>query len=363
MVGLYIGSVTPNAGKNLASIALGLVLRQHGYSVGYMKPYGEHPRKVDDKTGDADALLIQEVLGQNTDPELLTPVVVPANIRAVTLRGGNALERVSEAYQHLSCGHDAMLVGGAGSLFHTGHSRGLDGISLIRRLGLRTILVERYHRHPDGGGIDHDAILHAASVLGDAFAGVLLNDLPETYLRDAEEVLVPFLSEQGVPVLGLIPHDPLLNAIRASELAVRLDGRLVSGGKGSQRLVEGFLIGTMQVENFMTHFRRMTNGATIVGGDRTDLQLVALEGKCPCLILTGNLPPDDMIRARSEAYGVPVIVVREDTYTVARKMEEILNSQKLRELVTIRRGADIVASALDFTAFLAQTGIRKGENR
>lgn len=363
MVGIYIGSMAPASGKNLACMALGLVLRRDGHSVGYMKPYGERPRKVDDRTGDIDAMLVQEVLNQNADPEMVTPVVVPANIRATPLRGGNALERVGAAYATLARDRDVMLVGGTGAIFHTGRSRGLDGLSLVRRLDLRVVLVERYRHNAEGGGVDHDAILYAADVLGDALAGVLLNDLPEAYMRDAEEVLVPFLEEQGVRVLGLVPHDPLLHAIRASDLAVRLGGRLVCGGKGAQRLVEGFLIGTMQVENFMSHFRRHANTATIVGGDRTDLQLVALEGRCPCLVLTGNMPPDDLIRERSETYGIPVIVVREDTYTVARKMEEVLNSQKLRDLVTIRRGADIVAGALDRATLLAQTGIPKGENR
>lgn len=360
MVGIYIGSVSPNAGKNLASIALGLGLRQQGYSVGYMKPYGKRPRIVEEQTGDAEALLIQDVLGLETSPELVTPVVVSPNLRSMNLHAGNRLEKVSTAYHTLATQHDIMIVGGTGALFHTGYAHGIDGHALIRRLGLKVVLVARYYRHPEGGGIDYDAILHASSILGDALVGVLLNDLPECYFRDANDVLIPFLEQHGIPVLGQVPHDPLLNAIRASELAIKLDGRITAGGRHAQRLVEGFLIGTMQVENFMTHFRRAGNAATIVGGDRTDLQLMALEGKCPCLILTGNIAPNDIIRTRAEEFGVPVIVVREDTYTVARKMEEILNRQKLRELVTIRRGADIVASSFNFTAFLTQTGIQKG---
>ena len=185
MVGIYIGSTAAAAGKNLACMALGLVLGRDGRSVGYMKPYGQRPRMVDDRTGDIDAMLVQEVLGQNADPEVVTPVVEPANIRAMSLRGGNALERVGAAYTALARGRDVMLVGGTGSLFHTGRARGLDGLALVRRLDLRVVLVERYHPHPEGGGIDHDAILYAADVLGDRLAGVLLNDLPDSYQRDA----------------------------------------------------------------------------------------------------------------------------------------------------------------------------------
>ncbi len=353
MVGIYIGSTAARAGKNLVCMALGLALRQTGRNVGFMKPLGTLPRTVDEQTGDEDALLVQEVLGLSAPPEVLTPVIMPGNIRAAALSGGNALERVASAYGALSRGHDTMLVGGAGAFLTTGKARGVDGPSVVRRLDLKVLLVERYAH-----GIDYDAILYAKELLGDALAGVLCNDVPERYLRDAEEVLVPFLAERGVPVLGIVPNDPLLNAIKVSELAHRLGGRMVSGTARASRIVDGFLIGTMQVENFMAHFRRHANCATIVGGDRTDLQLVALEGQCPCLVLTGNIPPDEIIRARSEALGVPVIVVREDTYAVARKMEEILNSQKLRELVKIRRGADLVAHALDLARLTAQLGIQ-----
>ena len=82
-------------------------------------------------------------------------------------------------------------------------------------------------------------------------------------------------------------------------------------------MVENFLIGTMQVENFMTHFRKHKNSAVIVGGDRSDVQLVALEGNCPCLVLTGNLYPNDIILTRSEVLSIPIVVVRDDTFTVA----------------------------------------------
>lgn len=352
MVGIYIGSTSPRAGKSLVCMALGLALQQAGRNVGFMKPLGTLPRAVDEQTGDEDALLVQEVLGLCDPPEVLTPVIMPGNIRAAALSGGNALERVARAYGTLARERDAMLVAGTGAFLTTGTARGVDGPTLVRRLDLKVLLVERY-----ANGIDYDAVLHIKEALGDALAGVLCNGVPEHCLRDTEEVLVPFLAERGIPVLGIVPDDPQLNAIKVSELAHRLGGRMVSGTAQASRIVDGFLIGAMQVENFMAHFRRHAHRATIVGGDRTDLQLVALAGQCPCLVLTGNIPPDELIHARSEALGVPVIVVREDTYTVARKMEEILNSQKLRELVKIRRGTGLVAHALDLTRLTAHLGI------
>jgi len=85
-----------------------------------------------------------------------------------------------------------------------------------------------------------------------------------------------------------------------------------------------------------------------VGGDRSDVQLVALEGDSPCLVLTGNLYPNDIILTRSEVLEIPIIVVRDDTFSVAKKMEAILQRHKLRDIIKIKQGAQLVSSNIDF---------------
>jgi len=151
--------------------------------------------------------------------------------------------------------------------------------------------------------------------------------------------------------------DPLMGAIKVGDLAQRLGGKLISAAGKADRVVESFLIGTMQVENFMTHFRRNKNSAVIVGGDRADVQLVALEGGCPCLVLTGNLYPNDIILTRSEVLEVPIVMVREDTYTVAKKMEAILARHKLRDVIKIKQGAQLVAANLDIAHLKKAAGL------
>ena len=161
-------------------------------------------------------------------------------------------------------------------------------------------------------------------------------------------LILPFLEKNGIPVLGVIPHDPLMSSIRAKDLAESLGGRLITAQSKATGMVESFLIGTMQVENFMTYFRRHQNAAVIVGGDRADVQLVAIEGDCPCLVLTGNLFPNDIILSRAETLNVPIIMVRDDTYSVALKMEQILNRHKLRDIIKVRQTAELINSTLNF---------------
>ncbi len=354
MVGIYVGSTSSYSGKNLITMALGLKLAAQGHSVGYMKPVGAMPRLDGAGPGDEDAFFVQGVLGLEQDPSLVTPVLVTRDFRVKAFTGGHGdlMTPIKDAYATLSKGKDVMLVAGSGTFLGSGTYCGVDGALVAKELGCKVVLVDRYKNE-----LRYDYILRVKATMGDALAGVIFNDVPEHYMEEANELLIPFLEKRGVPVLGVVPSDPVLGAIKVADLAGRLSGKIISAHNKADRVVEDFLIGTMQVENFMTHFRRHKNSAIIVGGDRSDVQLVALEGSCPCLILTGNLYPNDIILTRSEVLETPIIIVREDTYTVAKKMENILSSHKLRDTLKVTHGVQLVGGSLDMARLLENVGI------
>lgn len=355
MQGLYIASTAARSGKNLVTLALGVHLQRCGVKVGYFKPLGNTPALVDERLGDADALLTQEVLGQELTADLLTPVVVPDNLRAAPLGLGvaEAVEKIRYAYAQASLGRDLMLVEGFGAFPEAGRFCGADAPSLVRDLDLKVILVEKVTPV-----CNYDAILYARDLLGAALLGVVFNNIDESMARDTGELLIPFLAQEGIQTLGCVPHEPELAAIKTAELTKGLGGRVVAGNSHSHNSIKGFLIGTMQVDNFISHLARQPNNAVIVGGDRTDLQLMALQGNCACLVLTGNMTPDDIVRTRADALGIPIIVVKEDTYTVARKMERILEGQKLEELSKIKTAVRLVVSALDLPLLYHQLALQ-----
>ncbi len=354
MVGVYIGSTAGYAGKNLIAMSLGLRFKKEGLRVGYMKPVGAVPRKENGQPGDEDAFFLQEVLGLRQDPELVTPVVVTREftVRAFSEDMGDLMPAIVSAYGKLSEGKDVMIIAGSGNFLGSGTYCGLDGVSVSRALGAKTVVIDRYLNE-----LKYDYVLRCKEALGDDLAGVVLNDIPEHYRPEVDDLLVPFFRRKGVDVLGVIASDPIMSAIKVSDLAERLGGKIISAHHKADRVVENFLIGTMQVENFLAHFMRHKNSAIIVGGDRSDVQLVALEGSCPCLILTGNLYPNDIILTRSEVLQTPIIVVREDTFSVAKKMETILSRHKLRDMIKVNHGVQLVAAALDFKTLRQRVGL------
>jgi BioD-like phosphotransacetylase family protein len=354
MIGLYIGSTSGYSGKNLLALALCLRFREDGLRVGYMKPVGAMPRLVDGELGDDDALFINGVLGLGASPADMTPVPVTKDFLMKAFAGecGVLMPAITAAYHKLAVDKDVMIVGGSGSYLYSGTYCGVDGVSVARSLGAKTLIVDRYRSE-----LNYDYLAAAKQAAGDDLAGVVLNDVPEHFRPEVDELIKPFLARRGIDVLGVIPHDPVMSGMRAGDLAERLGGRLVTMSAGVHNLVVNFLIGAMNVENFLAFFRKRKDVAVICGGDRSDLQLVALEGGAAALVLTGNLYPNDIILTKAEAMGVPVILARDDTFSVAKKMETLLFSEKLRDPTRVAHGARLIGQALDYAALTAKLGL------
>ncbi|PIE73738.1 MAG: hypothetical protein CSA20_01665 [Deltaproteobacteria bacterium] len=353
MPGIYIGSTTAYAGKNLMALGLGLTLQKHGYRVGYMKPIGTLPVKKEGKPGDEDALFVQAMLGLEDDPVDITPVVVDQDVMVKAFSGRNedVVPRIEDAYARLSQDKDVMIVGGSGNMFSSA-SFGLDSMTLVKRLGLKTLVIDRCTKE-----LHYDYLAVIRNLLGDHCMGIVLNDVSASLMSEVKTVFLPFLERLGIHVLGVIPSDPLLGSIQVQEVCERLGGQVITAQDRQDRLVGHFLIGTMQAENFITHFTKSRRSAVLVGGDRSDIHQVALEGQCECLIMTGNLYPSDMIITRAHALGIPLVVVRDDTYTVARKMEDILARSRLRGTTRVHHGAERVASLVDIMAIKERIGL------
>ncbi|MDO9584067.1 MAG: phosphotransacetylase family protein [Desulfomicrobium sp.] len=353
MVGIYVGATSGYSGKNMIAMGIGLKLQKEGYRVGYMKPVGALPQEKNGVLGDADAFFVQDILGLSEDPALVTPVVVDQDfkMKAFTGKSEDLMPRIKSAYEQISKDKDITIVAGSGSMY-SGKYCGVDGVSVVKALGIKAMIIDRYVKE-----LNYDYLIAMKELLGDQLLGVLLNDIPPVFKEELDSLLHPFMESKGIKVLGKIPSDPLMGAIKVADLADRLGGKIITAQDKSERVVENFLIGTMQVENFMTHFRKSKKSAIIVGGDRSDVQLVALEGQCQCLVLTGNLYPNDIIMTRAEVLEVPIVVVRDDTFTVAKKMEAILSRHKLRDVIKIQHGSQLVSSIIDFQFMKEKLGI------
>ncbi|MFH0810493.1 MAG: phosphotransacetylase family protein [Pseudomonadota bacterium] len=354
MVPLYISSTSGYSGKNLVTMGIGARLKKDGYRVGYMKPLGTDPVRVGATLTDGGASFLRDALGLADPLDLISPVLLTHDLK---VRGYGqdipGLEsRIVEAYRQLSADKDVMLLGGAGNIY-TGAFLGISGAKLIKKLGLKVILIDKYE-----GEFCLDCILAARDALGNRLIGVILNAVTQEYLRDVEDLIVGFLHRKGIEFFGALPQDDVLASIKVEDLAERLRARILCCHDRLDGMVRKFLIGGMNVDRFLEYYRKSPHNAVIVGGDRSDVQMVALEGRSECLILTGDFYPSDMILARAEERGVPVMLVRDDTYTVTEKIQRLGSTLRLKEPEKVQRAIQAVNKHVNFEALYRHLGLK-----
>jgi hypothetical protein len=122
-------------------------------------------------------------------------------------------------------------------------------------------------------------------------------------------------------------------------------------------MVESLTIGAMNVNSALKYFRKRRNMAVVTGGDRTDIQMAALETSTQCLILTGQLPPQPIILTRAEELEIPVLSVDLDTLTTVEIIDQTFGQVRLHEPIKVRCIQEIMAQHFDVERLMSQLGL------
>ena len=349
-----MGSTSGYTGKTLVTMGLGYQFQKDGLKIGYMKPVGILPLKVDDTLTDHDAWRIYRSLELKDPLFEICPIVLTQElaVKSYLKDVKGLLPKIVKSFDHLSKNKDIMLIGGYGSIY-TGSFLDLQGLKVIKRLDSKVVIVVKYE-----GEYIADYVLQAKKDLKERFLGVILNKITREYMKSVDDYVKPFFKRKGIDILGVLPHDPILGSITVEELNEMLGGKVLCCHDRLDNLVENFLIGAMQVDKASEYFKKTRNNAVIVGGDRADIQLSALESGSVCLIMTGELYPSEIIIAKAEEKNVPLLVVREDTYSIAKKLEKLSVRLRLRDKAKVERGMNLVSGNVDFSLLYKKLGLK-----
>ena len=96
----------------------------------------------------------------------------------------------------------------------------------------------------------------------------------------------------------------------------------------------------------------------ITGGDRSDIQLAALETSTKCLILTGDLNPSPFVLNRADELGVPVLLVNMDTLGATEVVESYLGRSRFQQPEKVQRFTALLSENLNFPVLYDRLGIQ-----
>jgi uncharacterized protein len=354
MATLYVTSAETFSGKSALCIGLGVRLRADGFKAGYMKPVNVNCGLREGLPYDDDVTFAKQVFDMPEPATLLGPVALtPAKLEQ-QLRGPETdyEPRFVEAFGKLSAGRDVMVLEG-GRSWREGYVAGPSPKRVVELAQAHVLIVLKYEPT-----LLADRALAAQDYFGQALMGVVINETPRAHLDDMRDIAEPYLRRHGLPVLGVLPKDPLLAAPTVAELAEGLQAEILSGADKTGELVEHMLVGAMSAETALTYFRRQANKAVITGGDRADIQLAALETSTRCLILTGNLYPSPVVLNRADELGVPVLLADMDTLRAIEVVEGYLGRGRVQQPQKVDRFVKLLNENLNFAALYENLGLR-----
>lgn len=356
MKSIYVTSLERYSGKTAMCLALGKRFMKDGYKVGYLKPLSLQPWRISGKIADEDATFVKEVLNLSADPWELSPVVVtPDYLREHLSSGGESrlMEKVKSAVKSTGADKDILLLEGGASL-REGHAVSLPTPDVARELSSHVLVIVKYRADIRV----MDDTLSAKVRLGDLLHGVVINRVPREANEFIQDYGVPFFEKHGIPVLGSLPEVSRLAALSVEELRDVLHAEVLTKESNMAAMVETLTVGAMTADAALHRFREQTNKAVITGGDRTDIQLAALETSTTCLILTGNLKPSPLIVKQAESFGVPILLVRENTMETVEAIENIFGKTRLGQPDKLAEFEALVEENVDFVRLYRNLGIK-----
>lgn len=344
---LLIGAIEPYSGKS--AVALGLVpqLRNLGFDIGYGKPLGTDFDDDCDHQVDADCEFIAKTLGLS-EVYMRSPILM---IDQVTIdkhlyhQDLNYYHQALTNYHHHKAG-DLVLLEGPGTL-QEGSLFNLSVPRMAEVLDTPVMLVVRYNSHSL-----LDEVLSAKERLATRLIGIVINDVTDEQISKVETRIKPFLENVGIPVLGILPRNALLRSVTVGELVRQLEAQVVCGQERLDLIVETLSVGAMNVSSAMKYFSQSHNMAVVTGGDRTDIQMAALEQSTHCLILTGQLPPAEIVITRAEELEIPILCVDLDTLTTVETIDRAFGRVRIHDQVKVECITQIMAEKFDTSRFI-----------
>ncbi len=317
MKNIIVTSIRKDAGKT--SVIVGLA-KNSSKKMGYLKPFGDRLLYRKKRLWDFDAAVCTTAMKAEESPEEMSIGFDHSKLRFMYDEKTTAA-KVREIAAHNSQGKEIMLIE-SGMELTRGLSVHLDAISLCKYLDgeLLVVLSGTNDQIVD----DACALRKTIDLGGVKLAGVIINKVHD--VEDFKAVYSENFEALELPVLGVIPYAENLTKPSMRFLADLFFAKILAGEKGLKNTIKDVFVGAMSADAVlrMQRFNKESK-LVITSGDRSDMILAALDTHAAGIILTNNILPPPNILARASGTNVPLLLVAQDTFQAAKKVDNLVS--------------------------------------
>jgi hypothetical protein len=351
---MYVTSTQTLSGKSTLCAGLLHRMQRDGFKVGYMKPVSTTAGLSGGRVVDEDARFMKAHFDLTDPLETVVPVDLSGHEIVRIISGGEAdfAPRIKEAFEGIAQGRDVVVLEGAGSL-REGRAVNLAPQHLSGLLESKVLVVVPYVN--DLQLVDD--LVTASESFGEALLGGVVNSVPGSRVDFVKGEAKAFLERRSVRLFAVVPRERALLSVSVRELAEGVQGEVLCCEQGLEELVEHMVVGAMGAEAALAYFRRKPRKAVITGGDRPDIQMVALETSTRCLILTGNIRPVSSVVSRAEDQSVPIILTRHDTMSAIEQIDDFFGRTRFHQKHKLERLDQLLEEQMDFQSLYEGLGL------
>lgn len=320
---LYVTSSQKGAGKTMLCAGLGRRIMNDRKKVGYMK------LNMDGDSPEGDAAFMKEALCL---PEPVENIIVTASREDLAGKAKQACDRLAR-------GKDLVIVEGVPFT---------ESDEVVKALNAKVLVVADYAIEPE---------VTADSYKTSGLLGVVLNKVPRKKVEKISAEASAKLKNSGVNLLGAIPEDRVLMAQTVVELAEQVKGKLLNANQKGGELVESVMFGAMTVDHGPYYFGRKNNKAALIKGERSDMQMAALQTSTRCIVLAKGVPPIPEVFNEAEKKGVSLISAEGDVQSLASTIEASFAEAKFNQVKKIPRLGEVLDKNLNLAEIYKGMGV------
>ncbi|MCX6346231.1 MAG: AAA family ATPase [Armatimonadetes bacterium] len=356
---IYVGATRQNDGKTITCLGLISALKKRIDRVGYIKPVGQRYVEIKGHKIDEDSLLVKLVYNLEGAITDMSPIAVPRHFTEKYIDNPNReklVNLITTSYERIAATSDIVVVEGTG---HAGVGSVFDmpNGDVAFLLGCKALIVA-------SGGIGRpidEIMLNKAmfDAAGVPILGVIINKVDEAKYDKIKDYVTRGLARKDIDVLGVMPYKPMLSNPTMGQILEDIEGELLNNTDGMHNIVGKTVIGAMPPDQASEYFN--SDALIITPGTREDLILAAIytctmgDSTQQCLagmILTGETPPQPSIIDLIAKTPIPVMMFKEDTYTVASKIAKIIVKIRPGDSEKIRVAETLVSEFVDVDRLL-----------
>jgi len=352
---LYITGLEPQSGLSLITLGVMELLVRNLVNVAFFRPIIN--TQHDENSTDDIIHLISTYYDIDLSYEKMYAYTFEEARNLISEKKyGKLLEGILDKYKQLENEYDFVLCLGTDFESDSSAFEFELNVEIANNLGSPVLLVANAHN--DSIETVVESCRFATESFKDKGSNILSIIVNRTPIHLQEQML-DSLNRSLQDTIGLtysIPYEDALNRPTMAEIVKALDAKVIYGTDQLNRSISRFVIAAMNLKNYLP--RLSDDNLVITPVDRLDIILGTLAAyrssnmpNIGGIVLTGYLETDDLLRNLLLGIHnlVPIVKVKEDTFTTATKIQKIHGTITPESQLKIASALGIFESNVDTT--------------